>query len=412
MRIATLLAAAVTSSAVLAQTIVTTAPQNAQQAYYSLSNGVVASTALADWDLAFELTGITGSILLNTAKGHKLYKAPYTLAQWSSIDTTGLGASWSQQHNSETDWSSGAFNQGLTANPFDLGWGIYNFVTHNIAGDSCFVLKLSTGEWKKLRIDGFTATTNSFSFTWADLDGANEQSGSLVRSAYPGKNFGYYNLITNTALDLEPLAADWDLLFTKYMAFVTQPFPAFYPVAGVLQNRMVEAVQIDGVPTANATYWGETFDADMDVLGYDWKNFNQGTFQWEYAQDRTYFVKDRTGDIWKIVFVSYGGSANGNFTFNQELVGEASVDETGRRSALAIAPNPSVGTMNMIIASKAHSAQLSIIDMNGRVVGQESLTGLSGLVQRPIDVSALPAGLYLVRVQGDGLDVTVRLVKE
>ena len=175
---------------------------------------------------------------------------------------------------------------------------------------------------------------------------------------------------------------------------------------------MVEAVQIDGVPTANATYWGETFDADMDVLGYDWKNFNQGTFQWEYAQDRTYFVKDRTGDIWKVVFVSYGGSANGNFTFNQELVGEASVDETGRRSAVAIAPNPSVGTMNLIIASEAHSAQLSIIDMNGRVVGQESLTGFSGLVQRPIDVSALPAGLYLVRVQGDGLDVTVRLVKE
>jgi hypothetical protein len=412
MRNATLLAAAFSSSAILAQTTVTTAPQNAQQVYYSLSDGVVASTALADWDLAFELTGITGSILLNTAKGHKLYKAPYTLAQWGSIDTTGLNASWPQQHNSESDWSSGAFNQGLTTNPFDLGWGIYNFVTHNITGDSCFVLKLSTGYWKKLRIDGFTAATNSFSFTWADLDGANEQSGSLVRSAYPGKNFGYYSLVTNAALDLEPLAADWDLLFTKYMGFVTQPFPAYYPVAGVLQNRMVEAVQIDGVPTADATYWGETFDADIDVLGFDWKNFNQATFQWEYAQDRTYFVKDRSGSIWKIVFVSYGGSANGNFVFNQELVGQASVDEAGRSSALAIAPNPATSTANLIIASEVRSAQLSIIDMNGRVVGQESLTGLSGLVQRPIDVSALPAGLYLIRVQGDGIDATMRLVKE
>jgi len=412
MRINTLLATCLSSTSLLAQVIVTTAPQNAQQTYYSLANGVVTNHALAEWDLAFELTGITGSILLNTAKGHKLYKAPYTLAQWSSIDTTGLGASWPQQHNSETNWSSGAFSQGLTANPFDLGWGIYNPSLHNITGDSCFVLKLNTGDWKKLRIDAFTAITNSFTFTWANLDGSGVQSGSLVRSAYPGKNFGYYNLTTNTAVDLEPAAASWDLLFTKYIGFVTQPFPSMYPVAGVLQNKQVEAIQVDGVPTASATYWGGTFSSDKNIIGFDWKSFNQGTFQWEYAQDRTYFVQDRTGDIYKLVFTGYGGSANGNMTFNQELVGQASVDEVGRSSALVIAPNPVASIANLIIAAEANAAQLTIIDLNGRVVMEEQLTGLNGLVQRPIDVSALPAGLYIVRVQGAGIEASVRLVKD
>ncbi|MBK9176169.1 MAG: T9SS type A sorting domain-containing protein [Flavobacteriales bacterium] len=396
-----------------AQVTITTGPTNAQQTYYSLQNGVVISTALADWDLAFELTGITGSILVNTAKGHQVYKAPYTVGQWSSLDTTGLHAGWVPQHNSETNWSSGALNQGLTANPFDLGWGIYNFVTHNITGDSCFVLKLNTGAWKKLRIDGFTAATNSFAFTWANLDGSGEETGSVVRSAYPGKNFAYYSLASNTALDLEPAAADWDLLFTKYLGFVTQPFPAWYPVAGVLQNRQVEVLQVDGVPPASAEYWGQPFGTDINIIGYDWKSFNQTTFQWEYVQDRTYFVKDRMGDIWKLVFTAYGGSANGSFTFTQELVGQASVNEIGATSALVLAPNPvSDGNAQMIIASETGEARMSIIDLNGRVVAEEQLTGLHGMVQRPLDVSNLPAGLYFVRVQGNGIDTATRLVKE
>lgn len=396
-----------------AQVTVTTGPANTLQTYYSLQNGVVSSAALADWDLAFELTGITGSILVNTAKGHKVYKTPFTIAQWASLDTTGLASGWPAQQNSELDWSSGALNQGLTADPFDLGWGVYNFVTHNIVGDSCFVLHLASGDWKKLRIDGFTAATNLFSFTWADLDGTNEQVGSLARNAYPGKNFAYYSLATNSALDLEPAAADWDLIFTKYIGYVTVPFPTWYPVVGVLQNRLVEALQVDGVPSASADYWGQPFSADMNVIGYDWKNFNQTTFQWEYVADRTYFVQDRVGNIWKLVFTTYGGSANGDITFTQELVGTASVSETGASAALAIAPNPVSGDVaNLILSSDVQSARLSIIDMNGRVVSEQPINGLSGLVQRPVGIGALPAGLYVVRIQGAGVDATTRLVKE
>lgn len=413
MKLSTLVAATLCSTTIIAQTTVTTGPANATQTYYSLQNGVVAGPALADWDIAFELTGITGSILLNTAKGHKLYKAPYAVTQWSSIDTTGLTAGWPQQHNSESNWSSGAFNQGLTADPFDLGWGIYNYITHNITGDSCFVLKLNTGAWKKFRIDAFTAATNAFTFTWADLDGSGEMSGSLTRSAFPGKNFGYYSLDLNTTLDLEPAAADWDLLFTKYVGFVTQPFPAMYPVAGVLQNKLVEALQVDGVPTADATYAGGTFSSDINIIGFDWKSFNQGNFQWEYVQDRTYFVEDRSGNIWKLVFTGYGGSANGNFTFTQELVGASTVGEQDGTSAVTIFPNPSVhGHVSLIVAANTDVAAMTIVDLTGKVVLQENLAGSLGSSQRSIDVSALPAGLYMVRIEGKGLNTTTRLVIE
>lgn len=413
MKFITTIAIAALSTSLIAQTTVSTGPSNSLQTYYSLQNGEVSSVPLAEWDLAFEIVGITGSIMVNTAKGIQAYKAPYTVAQWAALDTAGLTAGWVSQQNSETNWASGALNQGLTSNPFDLGWGVYNFVTHNIVGDSLFVLKLADGSWKKLRIDNYTATTDAFTFTWADLDGGFEQVGSIVRANYAGKSFGYYSLATNGAVDHEPAAASWDLLFTKYLGYVTQPFPTFYPLAGVLQNRAVNVLQVDGVPSSSAQWWGEDFSTDINVIGADWKNFNMTSFMWEYAQDRTYFVEDRGGNIWKLVFTAYGGSANGDITFNKEMVSGVGVDEVAGAGRMVLYPNPSnSGVVHVIVDASINSATLSIVDVNGRMVDQRNLTGLSGLAQHTINTGALAPGLYTVRLQGEGVDAVSRLVIE
>lgn len=413
MKLLTLLAAGLCSSVILAQTTVTvsTSAANASQAYYSLANGVVSTVPLAEWDIAIELTGITGSILANTAKGMRVYKAPYAIADWAAVDTAGLAATWPAQQNSEHNWSSGAFNQGLSGNVFDLGWGTYNPVTHNIPGDSCFVLKLADGTWKKFRMDGFSSTTNAFTFTWSDLDGANEQNGSLQRNGFPGKDFGYYSLVSNAIVDHEPLAADWDLLFTKYLAFVTQPVPSYYPVAGILQNRQVGALQVDGLPPASVTYAGQAFVDSINVIGFDWKNFNMTSFEWEYVTDRTYFVRDRAGNIWKLIFTNYGGSANGDITFTQELVGLATVEAGVVSTPLVLFPNPvNAGTTTLVFNATAGVNTLSVLDLQGKVVFEQRLTGLSGLVRQELELSALSAGMYTVRLQGAGVNSTTRLV--
>ncbi len=412
MKLSTLLLAATCSTALFAQTTVTisTGPSNAMQSYYSLANGEESSPALAEWDIAIEVTGIAGSILANTANGVRVYKAPYTIAQWAMVDTTGLASTWPAQYNSETNWSAGAFNHGLSS-AFDLGWGTYNPVTHNIPGDSCFVLMLPNGAWKKFRMDGFVATSNTFTFTWADLDGGNEQSGSLLRSGFPGKDFGYYSLTNNAVVDHEPVADSWDLLFSKYIAFVPQPVPSYYPVAGVVMNRQVTALQVDGVPSVSAAYWGQPFSSDIDVIGYDWKNFNQTTFMWEYAADRTYFVQARNGDIWKLVFQSYGGGANGNFTFTQERVGIAGVDEPHNTVGFTLFPNPSQnGSVQLVMDAPVTSGTVSIHDASGKLVAQQRLNGSASTAPQTINVQALQPGLYLVRMSGEGLNATSRLV--
>jgi hypothetical protein len=412
MRILTPAAALLLGGAVHAQQTITvsTAAGNAQQTYYSLQNGVVGSHALAAWDLAFELTGITGSIRVNTAKGIRVYKAPFTIAQWDQLDTTGLASAWPQQHNSETDWSSGALNQGLTSNPFDLGWGIYNMATHNVIGDSCFVLKLADGTWRKLRIDNYLSATNAFNFTWANLDGSGQQSASLVRSDFPGKNFGYFSFASGTTLDLEPPSAEWDLLFTKYMAFVPFPQPSMYPVAGVLQNRNREARRVNGVTPAYSDWSSGPFTLAINTIGYDWKTFNQAAMQWEYATDRVHFVKDAAGNVYRLVFTAYGGSATGEMTFEQTLMSSTGMEEQQRAQAVVF-PNPVVGGQAWLqLELPAGGATVIMADAAGRELAAHALAG-SGPVLQPIDVGGWAPGLYVVRVQaGGGILATARFI--
>lgn len=408
-----LLSTALFSFGLSAQTTVTisTAPANTDQVFYSFMNDAQATNQIADWDMAFESTGITGAILLNTAKGHRLYKAPYAVGQWAEVDTNGLASSWPAQYNSTSDWSSGAFNQGLTSNPFDLGWGIYNFTTHNITGDSLFILHTADGAWKKLRVDGFATATTSFTFTMADLDGNNEQVGTIDRNAYVTKNFGYFSFDSMSAIDLEPVATDWDLLFTKYSSFVPQPAPSIYPVVGVLQNKEVGVVQVDGIPTNLAQWAGEAFDMNIDMIGYDWKTFNMTTFMYEYAADRTYFVQDRSNNIWKLVFTAYGGSATGDITFTQELVSATSVQENAASTDLVVYPNPVLnGQLRIILDGAVRNARLTIHEMGGKMVQQQQVSGNGSLTMLPIDVSALHQGLYMVRLEAGSHTYTTRVV--
>ncbi|MCB0790896.1 MAG: T9SS type A sorting domain-containing protein [Flavobacteriales bacterium] len=396
------------SAAMNAQTTVTvtTAPANADQVWYSLQNGTVRTAPLVEWDLGFEIAGFTASILVNTAKGIAVFKAPYAVGAWNSLDTAGMTNSWTQVYDSDTSWSYGALNQELTSDEFDLGWGVYNLVTHTVAGDSLFVVHLANGDWKKLRIDGLAA--NTYTFTWADLDGSNETTGSLNKANYADKNFGYFSLENNMALDREPLTTDWDLLFTKYTAFI----PQAYPVAGVLQNRNVTCLRVAGMDPALAEWTGGYYDPHINTIGYDWKSFNMQTFQYDIATDRCYFVKDGSDQVWKLIFTDYGGSATGDITFTQELISAAGIDEAGAPAAsIAVYPDPvEGGTTNLFIDAPGTHADLRVLDASGRVMIARPLDGALAMRTLPLDVQTLSPGAYIAQVQGGGYRVHSRFI--
>ncbi len=296
--------------------------------FYSLNNSTVHSEPRDNWDLGFEITGNSSSILANTQGTARVYQSPFAIANWNTFDTAGYAA-WQRLDNSPESWSAGALNSNIdTANGFDLGWGVYDFLgdngpAHATNGDSIFLVKLANGSFKKLRINRLFSS--QYSFTYSDVDGQNEITDTIAKSGYTGKNFGYYNLATATELDREPATADWDLLFTRYITYdyglaVGSP----QAVTGVLLNKNVKAVKIQGVHQDDLVWenYIDSFKTEKNVIGHDWKGVN-------YAPPPTFLIEDSltylvrrpiNGEVWKVVFTGFGGSGSGKYFFNKELV--------------------------------------------------------------------------------------------
>ncbi len=377
------------------------------QVWYSLQNGVQATHPANEWDLAFEIQGFTAAILINTQKaGLELHRAPYALSQWASMDTAGIAA-WPILQNADTSWSHGAFNEGITSDPYDLGWGVYNPITHIVTGDSLYVVRLANGTWRKLRIDALT--TGVYTFTHANIDGSDEVSGAISKIDFTGKNFAYWSLETNTAIDREPLSADWDITFCRYVTFIPGP----YAVTGVLHNKQVTASRSGGAPPADAVWTDAVFNTHINTIGFDWKTFDMGTFQYVIEDSLAYFVKDVPGNIWKVVFTGFDGSSSGNIAFTTELVSLTGMSELmDPVDDLSVFPNPSSdGTIQLLFCGTMDQATVFVLDPAGRVVLRKSLEDHASDILR-MDVSALSAGVYSVRVDTPGGSRVARCVIE
>lgn len=379
------------------------------QCFYSMANGEVANVSTTDWDLAFDVSGFGSTIRINGAKGTALYL--YTSGDssaWNTtLDTAGI-SNW-QQYDADTSWSLGAFNQSANPNnPVDLGWGTYNTTTHQVNGDSLFVVKLANGAWKKLHI--IKLASGTYTFRHADLDGSNLVNASISKSSYSGKNFVYYDIDTDATVDREPAKTDWDIVFTSYVA---ELFPGtWYGVTGALQNAGVAVAEASPVanPMAYTDYSSHTFETKINTIGYDWKSFNGGTFSFDIADSLAYFVNDVNGSIWRLVFTDFGGSSIGNVEFSKELIAMVNVDRPAATlEAFGLYPNPaSQGYVDLVYTSKAANAQVNILAMNGSLVKQQTYEG-AGFQQHRISLEGLPAGLYLVSLQAGGETLHRRL---
>lgn len=396
-----------------AQTAVTvsTSPQNADQVWYSMANGEVGRAPLAEWDLAFEMTGFEASIRVNTAKGLQVFETPNAIGDWDNVNTVDT-ANWTAIYNADSNWSVGALSHGNNLDlpeGFNVGWGNYSVQTHATTGTKIYAILLADGTtWMKLRINYLA--NNVYSFTYANLDGSDEHQGSVNKVNFTGKNFGYWSFATDATLDREPMTADWDLEFTKYTGFV----PTAYPIAGVLQNKEVTALQVDDVPTSEAQWTSASFSANANVLGADWKSYSFADNAFHIVGDTTYFVKDIPGNIWKIVFTGYGGSANGDMSFNQEMVSAVGIGETdAHQGSLTTWPNPVTGGVaELILDVPAHEGTLRVFSTTGQEMVQQRWSGLSGLTARTLDVGGLAKGLYIVRFDAANSSTTGKLVVE
>lgn len=290
--------------------------------FYNLSTGDSEAVVSNNWDIAFFTDIMSSTIVTNDGSGVKLYTWPNgDINAWDqtlSIDNLNLD---DYLYNSDTTWELGAFEKNALGHP-DYGWGTYSMNTHNLTGDSIYIIQLVDDSYKKLIIEQKASSDNAYYFKYADLDGGNEQEVVIDLNEYANKNFGYYSLVNGTEVDREPATSSWDLLFTTYVAEIPSGGGNFTPyiVSGVLSNTGVSVEEIAGNPQnvslADTTGFSET----ISIIGSDWKDFNMSTFQYELAPDVSYFVKAKTGGIYHIQFTDFEGSATGNIRMLIEKV--------------------------------------------------------------------------------------------
>lgn len=382
----------------------------ANQKWYSLQNDEQGSAPKNNWDIAFDVSGFGSSIHINSVIGTLLWKYPSAdTSGWSTLDTTGI-STWPKLYNSDTSWAIGAFEKGMNlSNSFDLGWGVYNPTNHIVTGDSLYLIKLSNGAYKKLLIENLAG--GIYSFKYADINGTNVQSVLLAKSTYTGKNFGYYSLQTDAALDREPTTSNWDLLFTQYTTFI----PSAYTVSGIVSNTGVHIAQVNNIGnvTTYNSWNAHSFITPINEIGYDWKAFTGTTYA--ITDSLIYFVKTNAGNIWKVIPTGFGGGSTGNYMFSKELLSSVGIkDEAKNNNALlSVYPNPSVGENTTIIydfEKSVSSAVLSVYNLSGKIVYSEELNSNTGLHTHKLITSVLKSGMYFVTIEFEGEVIQQKLI--
>lgn len=373
---------------------ISTTPGYSMDVYYSMQNGLIKSEARNNWDIAFATNKMSSSILINGGSGVELYTYPNgDTSAWNTIDTAGITA-WPMMNNSEASWEEGAFGANAIGHP-DYGWAIYNMVTHNLIGDSLFVIKTKDGNLMKLWIISKESMAGIYHFRFASIDGSGDTTVSLDSSPYSTKNFIYYDLTSKQVLDRDPDSDTWDILFTKYMA--AQASGGYYSVTGVLANNGVNIAKLTMADTSSIDWPGTIFSDSISTIGWDWKTFSMSTFSYVVEDSLVYFVKNAAGDIYKQIFTGFDGSSTGNVYFRKQLLSLTSIGQTSVNKEITIYPNPSSDVIKVLIKADIVDANINVYDVTGKLVKtiktNNQLTAIS--------VSNLPKGLYFVNIQND-----------
>lgn len=376
-----------------------------QSVFYNLTTNQKTTVSYNDWHLAisirateFPYSPLGGTTMrINEPIGVTAYDVPNAgISQFNTIDTTGY-QSWDQLHDSDTAIDEGALNSNRDrSNIFDFGWGVYSSATHNVAGDSVYLIQLPNGDFKKFYVVVLQRDT-AFDIKYANLDNSNLQTLHISKKDYIGKQFVYLNMLTNTITDKEPLATAWDLQFLNYEA--TDVVNGQYmPAMGVWVNKGTEVAKRTNHPVADNDYSNLTFSKHLNSIGWNWKAENGLT-----KDSLTYFIKTNAGDYYKVIFTGY--TANGQINFSTEKLITSAIEETGASTLqINIYPNPTAAQLN--VYTPGLPATLRIIDLGGRIINElpatDNLTRLS--------TDNLENGIYLLQVNHNDTSSVNRFV--
>jgi len=372
-------------------------PGNSDMVFYSIENGAVSSINQSSWDLAFDVSPMGSTIRINGGSGCELFLYG-GLETWENVDTSMI-ETIPNLYNDQSNWGIGAYSQGGDG-MFDIGWGLYDVVTHIVTGNKVFIIKLGDGTFKKTKIISLEA--GEFIYVYANIDGTDSQEISVVQSDYPDKNFVYFDFENGMLMDIEPENNTWDLVFLKYIADLGGGF--YYPVTGCLSNKNTSVQEVDGLfdPFYESDFSSELMSDLADEIGYDWKDYDMELGVYNVADDRCYFISEENGSVWRVVFTTFEGSETGNIELGiileQPAVNEINdLNSSDNLNGMVLYPNPtSSENVNLEIKNNIN-ATVYIYNSMGSIASAPLRVNENSSIN--IQVNDLSKGVYIVEVR-------------
>lgn len=275
------------------------------QVYFDLgTDSIVSSNDKSIWDLEFECADSSWHILLNTSAfmmagntGLKEFDAvnDTTGLDWrfdksdGNPDSTAIG-SWFEMNGSDTIYTNHVYIINRGWNHVGIPRGIKKIV--------------------------FTEVNDAgYHFKYANLDGSEMNEYFIARDFERNYiNFSFDN--EGQTLELEPLANEWDILFTMYttLLYTNEGDPYPYVLTGVLSNYKTVEVAIDSISTYEEIDLNYAKSLELsekkDAIGYDWKYLEGdpttgGSFYYAVRDNWTYVIKNRNGVYFKLRFIRF-----------------------------------------------------------------------------------------------------------
>lgn len=403
--------------------------------YYSLKNGVQKTEPNANWHIAFQMVpqsaygnvAVFANHVQNRVRVFPTHlSASASFASFNPADTTLFATAGNEVFNTDTSWNFGAFNRMADAsNPFDYSWGLYDMASHNVMGDSLYLVKVGSAFYK-FWIQEYVSTpadSVQWRFRIAALDGSGDTTIRIYRlgGGFANRLFAYYNITSKTIADREPARTSWDLLFTRYKEYIPgAPGVPYYNVTGTLSNLDVSVAVINNMPADSAVLdtVNMSFAPTIKEIGSNWKSFDNTTMTWSIQDSLSYFIKTKnTNEYYQLQFTGFGGSATGMIYFQKRKVGDIGATSVGELAAapveaMFLAPNPAHHSATLVLDAKeaVGSTQLIVADMTGRVIYRSASQVNKGMNAITLDVSGYAAGIYTVRVGNGAWSVANKLI--
>ncbi|WP_316750874.1 HmuY family protein [Pedobacter gandavensis] len=217
-----------------------------------------------------------------------------------------------------------------TVHPFVNIDNVYGDVTKDViasvsatdADNKVFIVNPSGGSHtSELSLDNLLKIrvlrkVNGYTLQYAKLKETTFKTIDLVKDAANNYVFVNFTTVANV-LNVEPAKAKWDLAWTWSIYYgaaggTTYPY-GFSDIVFLNNLGGAQAAQVATTTVSYANYnesniAATSFKADRNVIGSDWRSTSPAT---GVKSDRFYVIKDASGNVYKLKFISMGAGDGG-----------------------------------------------------------------------------------------------------